>query len=526
MTDQKQTDDDLKLRNMVFSAQTETTIDAILIVDDTDTIIFQNKYFIELWGIPEEIREIKDKSIIEDYVVSLLADPERSRRMIDDIYKDRQRTIHGEIILRDGRCFDRYSVPMISPDNKYFGRIWYFRDKTGQKHYEEQLRRSEEKLASIINFLPDATFVINTEGIVIAWNRAMEELTGVPSGDILGLGDFEYSQAIHGSRNPILIDFALKPDHDIPSKYTYCRRDGNRFVAETYSTYLRQEGIYLWGMASPLYDAEGTVVGAIESIRDVTTIKRTEQILKQREELYSAIVEDQTELICRVGPDNTLNYANEAYLKFFNIPRDQITVTSCCPHIFREDKPLFHQYLSGISRSNPVITLEIRVISGEGDVRWIRWNIRGFFSESGKIIQYQAVGRDITDFVWAKESTDLNALLLNQVNDAIIATGLDLRITCWNRAAEELFGWKARDVLGQDIHSLIRFDLKKYGITNLADHLRTHGSWSGSLVQITKTKKRVLVEWRISIFKDHAGNVAGTIGVCRQVPDNKPDKKA
>jgi PAS domain S-box-containing protein len=407
---------------------------------------------------------------------------------------------------------------MTGSDQTYYGRIWYFRDKTEQKHYEEQLRKSEEKLAGIIDFLPDATFVIDTGGNVIAWNRAMDELTGIPAQDILGMGNFEYSLAIHGSRKPILIDFALKPDQEIPSKYYYCKRDGNKFIAETYSTYLTTEGIYLWGTASPLYDANGTVIGAIESMRDITAIKRTEQELKEREAICSAIVEDQTEMICRFRPDGTYVYVNEAYATYFDKSKDEIVGTPVILPVNEDDRALLHKYFSGISRSNPVITIEIRMNPRGDDIRWTRWNVRGLFSDTQKIIEYQAVGRDITDFVAAKESADYQALLLNQVNDAIIATDMNSRITYWNRAAEKLFGWKSRDVLGKDIYNQVIFDANDVNNTNIRSHLRTHGSWKGPQVQVTKSGKRIRIEWSISVFKDHAGTMRGIVGLCREIP--------
>ncbi|MFA7695335.1 MAG: PAS domain S-box protein, partial [Methanoregula sp.] len=175
---------------------------------------------------------------------------------------------------------------------------------------------------------------------------------------------------------------------------------------------------------------------------------------------------------------------------------------------------------------NPVITIEVRMISGTGDIRWTRWNIRGIFSPTDKIIEYQAVGRDITDFVAAKESADYLARLLNQVNDAIVASDMDSRITYWNRAAEGLFGWKSREVMGKDIHDLIRFDLTNQDMTTLRDHLIANGLWKGPLMHTTKSGKRIRVEWSISIFKDHAGTMTGIVGLCRETPESRePDEK-
>ena len=68
-----------------------------------------------------------------------------------------------------------------------------FEDITGRNQTADALRDSDNKFATIINFLPDATFVIDMEGKVVAWNRAMEEMTGVSKDDMIGQGDHAYT---------------------------------------------------------------------------------------------------------------------------------------------------------------------------------------------------------------------------------------------------------------------------------------------------------------------------------------------
>ncbi|MFH0966922.1 MAG: PAS domain S-box protein, partial [Methanobacteriota archaeon] len=93
--------------------------------------------------------------------------------------------------------------------------IGTIRDVTQQRQAEEAVRESERRLADVIDFLPDATLVIDREGRVLAWNRAMEQLTGVTASDILMKRDYEYSLPFYGERRPILVDLALKTDEQI-----------------------------------------------------------------------------------------------------------------------------------------------------------------------------------------------------------------------------------------------------------------------------------------------------------------------
>lgn len=140
----------------------------------------------------------------------------------------------------------------------------------------------------IVDFLPDATFVIDKERRVIAWNPALEEMTGVEKKVIIGEGDYAYAIPFYGMRRPILIDFIFWEDRKNELFYKFVERKGSRVFAETFCPLLyNRKGAYLWGTASPLYDEKGNLIGAIESIRDITKHKMTEKELRQSEERFS-----------------------------------------------------------------------------------------------------------------------------------------------------------------------------------------------------------------------------------------------
>ena len=150
---------------------------------------------------------------------------------------------------------------------------------------EAAMRDSERRMADIINFLPDATFVINKEGVVIAWNRAIEKMTSVRAEDILGKGDYEYSLPFYGERRPILIDLVLNQDLDVNSNYEDLKRhEDNTLVGICFISKIKGVERYLLGSAAVLYDSEGKIYGAIESIRDITDRKMVEEDLKNAKE--------------------------------------------------------------------------------------------------------------------------------------------------------------------------------------------------------------------------------------------------
>jgi len=153
-------------------------------------------------------------------------------------------------------------------------------DITKQKKAEEELQIERQKLLDIIEFLPDATFVIDENKKVIAWNKAIEEITGVPKEQILGKGNYEYSIPLYGVRRPILVDLIFSEDKEIEDKYSYVKREGNTLFAEVFMENLfGGKGAYVFKKASPLYNTEGDLVGAIETIHDISYQKKAEEEL-------------------------------------------------------------------------------------------------------------------------------------------------------------------------------------------------------------------------------------------------------
>jgi PAS domain S-box-containing protein len=150
-------------------------------------------------------------------------------------------------------------------------------DISERKQAEQALRESERRFADIIDFLPDATLVVNREGTVIAWNRAIEEMTGVKAGEIVGKGDYACAIAIHGECRPILLDLIFRDDPAVREYYRHFRKEGNTITAETVLTSPGGEERVVWLNASPFYDRDGRITGAIESIRDITGRKRAEE---------------------------------------------------------------------------------------------------------------------------------------------------------------------------------------------------------------------------------------------------------
>ncbi|MDG4551691.1 MAG: response regulator [Candidatus Contendobacter sp.] len=126
--------------------------------------------------------------------------------------------------------------------------------------------------------------------------------------------------------------------------------------------------------------------------------------LQESEARYRAIVEDQTELICRYAPDGAITFVNEAYCRYFGKRREELLGHSFIPLIPDEDRQRAEAHIAILSWENPTATIEHRVILPSGEIRWQHWTDRAILDEQHRIVEFAGVGRDITDRKQAEEA--------------------------------------------------------------------------------------------------------------------------
>ncbi|MGD0844191.1 MAG: ATP-binding protein [Geobacteraceae bacterium] len=148
ITERKRAEEELEFKNVILSTQQETSIDGILLVDESDTIISYNRRFVDLWEIPPELVEAKDDTPVLQLVTTKVVDREGFVARVKYLYEHREEKSREEILLKDGRVFDRYSAPVRGDDGKYYGRVWYFHDITERRRMQDELLKAQ-KLESL-----------------------------------------------------------------------------------------------------------------------------------------------------------------------------------------------------------------------------------------------------------------------------------------------------------------------------------------------------------------------------------------
>jgi two-component system, cell cycle sensor histidine kinase and response regulator CckA len=269
---------------------------------------------------------------------------------------------------------------------------------TKSKEAEAALRESERRLADIIEFLPDATLAIDREGRIIAWNKAIEEMTGFKAADMLGKGDYEYALPFYDKRRPILIDFVSNWDEETEKQYSFIHKFGDVLVTETDVSFVRGQKRILWAKAGPLYGAGGQVSGAIESIRDMTERKAMEEELRKSEEKYRNILESMEDVYFEVDLKGRLTFFNDAACAVIGYSRDELmgkhfkeyTSPETTKRIFSDFN---EEYFSGEWKE--IIDYEIITKSGSSRLMQVSSNL--LRDQGGAPIGFRALARDVTN---------------------------------------------------------------------------------------------------------------------------------
>jgi PAS domain S-box-containing protein len=252
---------------------------AVIYLDTKMRIIWVNSSVRDHLCIPED--EIKEKHCYK--ILQGIDRPCEGCTAIKALQTGRSQ--EGELATPDEKTWISRSSPIKDENEMVTGVVQVALNISDRKKAESALKESERLMAGIIDFLPDATLVIDKEGRIISWNQSMEKMTGVKAEQILGKGDYEYALPFYGERRPILIDAVRELHNNFEKKYNAIKRqEDGTLVAETYISNLRGNETYLLGSASALYDSDGNYWGAIESIRDITERKHAEEDLQRAKE--------------------------------------------------------------------------------------------------------------------------------------------------------------------------------------------------------------------------------------------------
>jgi len=324
---------------------------------------------------------------------------------------------------------------------------------------KESAQQQKEFSENLLQNSSIPTYVLDRQHRVIIWNRACEELTGMPASEVCGTD--QAWKAFYPGKRPVLADLVLDPGlGEADSLYRSCSESllvADGLCAEGWFPALKGKERFLCFDAAPIRNAQGKIVAAIESLRDITEHKKDEESLRKLSlAIYqtpvTVMITDREGVIEYVNPNFTTvtgYLAEEAIGKNPNL----LVKSGWHPAEFFSD--LWNTVLSGKEWRG-----EMRNKRKNGELYWESASVSPVKGPSGEISHFVAVKEDITERKRAEEalirSDEKIRILLESTAEAIF--GIDLLGNCTfvNPACARLLGYDTTDqLMGRNMHELI-----------------------------------------------------------------------
>ncbi len=236
-------------------------------------------------------------------------------------------------------------------------------------------------ISGLLEFSSDLVIVLDHDNTIRRANERALFILGLKKEDIVG-------KKINETGNPFIDNLqSLQPlmeNQDI--------KDRSCELAQQVNGEIRSFRI----KTIPTAFEDGTH-GTTLVIEDTTHQRRYQDMLEKREAQYRGIVEDQTDFITRFLPDGTIVFSNHAYARYLRKSPDEVAGQKFLSGIHDDDLKSIRESLGFVTHQQPVTTLKYRILHESGGTRWNQWTVRGLFDDAGSLVEYQAVGQDVTD---------------------------------------------------------------------------------------------------------------------------------
>ena len=300
---------------------------------------------------------------------------------------------------KDNRYYSIVNAPIYRPDGR-ISKIGIIRDITALKQTDKILEEQGERYKTLFEHSRDAIAIAKTTGEFVEVNQAFLDMFGYSRSELMCTNA---SQIWADPRDRIAFQENLEKkgavrDYEWKAK----RKDGSELDCLL--------------TASVRYDENGNVLEYHGIIRDITEMKNKEKALRRSEERYRAIVEDQIELVCRFRRDGILTFVNDAYSRYFSHEKTELLGRSFFEFIPESDRAAVARHIESLSPEQPVRSRTQRIVTASGETRWQQWTDRALFDSKGQIIEFQSVGRDMTDLVQAQEALQSRTQELERSN--------------------------------------------------------------------------------------------------------------
>jgi PAS domain S-box-containing protein len=307
-------------------------------------------------------------------VTDKLADPEEFLARVRDLYGKKHEKSHEEVHFKDGRVIERYSAPMWGENNRYYGRVWYFRDITERKQAEEEIRSAAIWWQRTFDAITDPIFIFEREGTILRSNIAASHILGIPLDQIVGR---KCHEIVHGT------------SEFIPGcPYVTMLKSG---VSESYT--LQWNDRWFKVTTHPLYDDKGTITKAIHVMTDIDLIKRAAE---ERARL-AAIIDSSQDAIISITLDGSIASWNESAERMFDHTGDQVIGKHYNAILTDESAPAWEEAFSTLLKGESVRHGETVLLARGRKTFDASFSLSPVRDDAGELSGIAAIIRDLSE---------------------------------------------------------------------------------------------------------------------------------
>ena len=256
--------------------------------------------------------------------------------------------------------------------------------------------------------------------------------------------------------------------------------------------------------------------------------KRAEAALRQSEETYRVLVEQQEDVICRWRPDTTLTFVNDSYCRFFGLPRAALLNTPWLRFVPETSRAEVQRFYEALARQPQTYAYEHAVMNAQGELRWQSWIDIPLIAD-GAVWEFQSVGRDITDRKRAEEALRASEAkyrtLVENAADFIYLLDRHHTVLAVNTAAAALWGKEPGEIIGRTIADLFPPEIAAQ-YTQRLQHVFATGASAFSETRMVVGARELWTSVRLNPVRDPDGQVSAVIGVTRDITARKQAEEA
>ncbi|WP_019938941.1 EAL domain-containing protein [Bordetella sp. FB-8] len=297
LTERREIEKEVRLKNTILQTEQETALDAILVVGENGEILTRNRKFHDLWKIPESIMEDRREGQVLELAADQVADTAAFLAQVRYLYGHRWAISTDEFKLNDGRVIERYSAPVAGDDGTYYGRIWYFRDVSEARRIQQSLRNNEQEQRQLVKMLElERSRLTSAQEVakIGSWETDLSTLSVIWSAQTYRIFDVdpEHFQPSHA-------EFLerVHPEDRAGVEQAFFASLGVRTLCAVEHRILFPDGRikYVEERWQLVFDDAGKPVKALGTCQDISERRRSEAALKASEIRYHSLIETMLE---------------------------------------------------------------------------------------------------------------------------------------------------------------------------------------------------------------------------------------